>query len=266
MMRQTDRQGCELRYSVDGDSRAPVLLFSNSLGTTHELWQPQVEALASVFRIIRYDTRGHGQSGAPEGSYTIEMLGLDALAVLDAAGVSRAHVCGLSLGGLTAMWLAVHAPDRVDTVVLASTAARICDAGYWQQRIELVEAAGIEPLADASMTRWFTDRFRAAHPDIVAHYRRMLVASPAGGYVACCGVLRDADLRGEIGGITAPTLVVAGLHDPVTPASDADAIRARIRDARVTVLDAAHIANVEQAEAFNSRLLAFINEKGSTRG
>jgi 3-oxoadipate enol-lactonase len=265
-MFQTHRQGCELHYSVDGDSRAPVLLFSNSLGTTHELWQPQVEALSPVFRIVRYDTRGHGQSEASPGPYTIEMLGLDALAVMDAAGVSRAHVCGLSLGGLTAMWLAIHAPGRVDTVVLASTAARICDAGFWQQRIEHVEAAGLEPLADASMARWFTDGFRAAHPDIVAHYRRMLVASPVSGYVSCCGVLRDADLRGEIGAITAPALVVAGLHDPVTPPSDADAIRSRIRDARVTVLDAAHIANVEQADAFNSRLLAFINEKGTTRG
>jgi 3-oxoadipate enol-lactonase len=263
---QVQRDGCRLRYWIDGDPDAPALLFSNSLGTTHALWERQVEGLSSRFRIIRYDTRGHGRSGAPAGPYTIESLGLDALAILDAAGVTRAHVCGLSLGGLTAMWLGVHAAARVDTLMLASTAARICDAAFWQNRIEQVEGAGIEPLADASMTRWFTDPFRAAHPEVVDGFRRMLVASPAGGYAACCGVLRDADLREEIGRIAAPGLVLVGRHDPVTPPADAEAIRARIRDARVTVLDAAHLANVEKADAFNGEVLAFINEKGTAHG
>ncbi len=265
-MFQVHRDGCRLGYYVDGDPRAPSLLLSNSLGTTHELWAPQVEGLASMFRLIRYDTRGHGASDAPDGDYTIEMLGLDALAILDAAGATRAHVCGLSLGGLTAMWLAVHAPTRVDTLVLASTAARICDANFWQERIDHVRASGLRPLAEGSMGRWFTDRFRAGHPEIVAGYRRMLEACPVAGYASCCAALRDADLRGEIGGIAAATLVIAGTHDPVTPLADADAIRARIHAARVTVLDAAHLANIEQADAFNSRVLAFINEKGPVHG
>jgi 3-oxoadipate enol-lactonase len=260
------RDGCRLSYCLDGDRRAPALLLSNSLGTTHELWDAQIEALSSVLRIIRYDTRGHGSSDAPEGDYTIEMLGRDALAILDAAGVARAHVCGLSLGGLTAMWLGVHASRRIDTLVLASTAARICDHAFWQDRIDLVRSAGLGTLAEASMARWFTDGFRTRHPEVVAKYRRTLESCPIGGYTSCCAVLRDADLRGEIGGIAAPSLVVAGTHDPVTPPSDADATRARIRDARVTVLDAAHLANVEQADAFNSRVLAFINEKGTVHG
>jgi 3-oxoadipate enol-lactonase len=263
---QVLRDGCRLSYSVDGDPRAPALLLSNSLGATQQLWAPQVEGLAAVFRAIRYDTRGHGDSDAPDGEYTIEMLGLDALAILDAAGAAHAHICGLSLGGLTAMWLGVHAPARVDTLVLASTAARIRDAQFWQERIEHVRASGLQPLAEGSMGRWFTERFRAGHPDVVAGYRRMLESCPVGGYASCCAVLRDADLRGEIGGIAAPTLVIAGTHDPVTPLGDADAIRTRIRDARVTVLDAAHLTNVEQADAFNSRVLAFINEKGGVHG
>jgi 3-oxoadipate enol-lactonase len=194
------------------------------------------------------------------------MLGLDALAILDAAGATRAHVCGLSLGGLTAMWLGVHASARVDTLVLASTAARICDARFWQQRIDHVWGSGLHSLAEGSMGRWFTERFRAEHSDTVARYQRMLESSPVGGYASCCAVLRDADLRGEIGGIAAPTLVIAGTHDPVTPIADADATRARIHDARVSVLDAAHLANVEQADAFNSRVLAFLNEKEDVHG
>jgi 3-oxoadipate enol-lactonase len=260
------RDGCRLSYWLDGDTRGPALLLSNSLGTTHELWNPQVEGLASVFRIVRYDTRGHGSSDAPEGEYTIEMLGRDALAILDAAGVARAHVCGLSLGGLTTMWLGVHASSRVDTLTLASTAARICDAEFWQNRIEQVQICGLQSLAEASMGRWFTDDFRTKHPEVVATHRRMLESCPVEGYASCCAALRDADLRGEIGGIIAPTLVVAGTHDPVTPPSDADAIRARIHNARVTVLDAAHLSNIEQADAFNSRVLAFINEKGAVHG
>ena len=260
------RDGCRLSYGLDGDPGAPPLMFSNSLGTTHDLWAPQVARLSSAFRVIRYDTRGHGGSDAPKGTYTLEMLGLDALAILDAAGAPRAHVCGLSLGGLTAMWLAVHAPDRVESLILASTAARIRNALFWQERIELVKLSGIRPLAAETMGRWFTEVFRVSHPDIVARYRRMLESCPAEGYAACCAALRDADLRGEIGGIAAPTLVIAGTHDPVTPPGDAHAIRTRIRDARVTELDAAHLANVEQADKFNDRVLAFINEKRRMHG
>ena len=260
------RDGCRLSYALEGNPQAPALMFSNSLGTTHELWAPQVARLSSEFRVIRYDTRGHGGSDAPNGTYTVEMLGLDALAILDAAGAPRAHLCGLSLGGLTAMWLGVHAPDRVESIILASTAARIRSALFWQERIELVKLSGILPLAEGTMGRWFTEAFRASHPDIVARYRRMLESCPAEGYASCCAALRDADLRGEIGGIAAPTLVIVGRHDPVTPPADADAIRARIRGAQMTELDAAHLANIEQPDEFNDRVLAFINEKRPMHG
>ena len=139
-------------------------MFSNSLGTTNDLWQPQVEALGSLFRIIRYDTRGHGASDVPAGSYAIDALGLDAIAILDAAGVERAHVCGLSLGGLTAMWLGVHAPHRIRSLVLSSTAARIGSASMWDERIAQVGTVGVGSLADAAMGRWFTAGYRASHP------------------------------------------------------------------------------------------------------
>lgn len=256
-MAYVERSGCRLRYEVEGRADGPALLFSNSLGTTHELWRPQADTLSSVFRIIRYDTRGHGESDVPAGPYTIEMLGLDAVAILDAAQVERAHICGLSLGGLTAMWLGVHVPERVRSIVLASTAARIGNAMMWEERIVQVRGAGVGSIADAAMGRWFTEPFRAQHPEIVASYHRMLSDTPAGGYAACCEAIRDADLRPAITRIEAPTLVVAGHHDPVTPPSDAEDMRSRIPNSRVSLLDAAHIANVEQAQAFNQLLSSF---------
>jgi 3-oxoadipate enol-lactonase len=257
---QVVQSGCHLNYCVDGDSRREPLLFSNSLGTTHELWGPQVDALSSRFRIIRYDTRGHGASDAPRGEYTIEQLGLDAIAILDAVGVERAHVCGLSLGGLTAMWLGVNAPERVCSLTLSSTAARIGSVSMWTERIKEVNANGVASLADAAMGRWFTAGYRAAHADIVAVYHRMLGATPADGYVGCCAAIRDADLREAIKTVAAPTLVIAGREDPVTPPSDAEDMRARIDGARVEILDAAHIANVEQAQVYNDLVSSFITE------
>ena len=267
-MPQIVRDGCRLNYRVDGDPNADTLLFSNSLGTTHALWEHQLDALSPLFRVIRYDTRGHGASDAPAGAYTIDELGLDALAILEAAGGRTAHICGLSLGGLTAMWLGVHAPDRVATLVLSSTAARIGTALLWQERIELVRTSGVASLADAAMERWFTNSFRTEHPDIVARYHLMLASCPTEGYASCCAAIRDADLRAAIGTIAAPTLVLAGTHDPVTPPADAEAIRARIHGARVSVLDAAHLSNVEQADAFNESMIAFItqHEQGRLHG
>jgi 3-oxoadipate enol-lactonase len=239
-------------------------LFSNSLGTTHELWQPQLEALSSTFRIIRYDTRGHGDSDAPAGTYSIDMLGQDAVAILDAERVDRAHVCGLSLGGLTAMWLGVHAPDRIRSLILSSTAARIGSVSMWDERIAQVEAAGVASLADAAMGRWFTAGFLAAQPATVSVYHRLLSSTPAAGYKGCCAALRDADLREAIRTIAAPVLVIVGREDPVTPPSDAEDIRARIPGARAALLDAAHIANVEQASAFNDLVSSFITRQQSS--
>jgi 3-oxoadipate enol-lactonase len=265
-MATVERAGCRLRYEIDGNPAGPPVLFSNSLGTTCELWNPQLEALSPTFRIIRYDTRGHRSSDVPVGPYTIDMLGLDALAVLDAAGVKQAHVCGLSLGGLTAMWLGVHRRDRVRSVTLVSTAARIANAMMWEERIVQVQTSGVGPLADAAMGRWFSQSFRASHPAVVAIYHRMLTETPAIGYAACCAAIRDADLRSAIDRISVPALIIAGHHDPVTPPADAEAMHERIPASRVSLLDAAHILNVEKAAAFNDLLNAFLTEQGALHG
>jgi 3-oxoadipate enol-lactonase len=265
-MTVADAGGCRLIYDVSGPIDAPVLLLSHSIGTTAELWSPQVDQLAASFRVIRYDTRGHGRSDVPTGEYTIEQLGCDALAVLDNAGVDRAHICGLSLGGLTAMWLAIHAAGRVGRVILASTAPRIGTPEGWTERIRQVRTAGMAAIADAAMPRWFTDGFQRSAPETVARYRSMLASCSAEGYAGCCAVIRDADLRDGIRRITAPTLVIAGRSDPVTTPEHGRDMCASIPGARMTTLAAAHLANVELPQPFTTEVLAFLAGGGRADG
>lgn len=259
-MPQVTSDGCRIYYRVDGDPSAPALLFSNSLGTTHELWDPQMDTFSRSFRVIRYDTRGHGRSSAPAGEYTVGQLGGDAIAVLDAAGASRAHVCGLSLGGLTAMWLGIHVPERIESLTLASTGARIGSAAIWEERIGNVRRSGLESIVEGGKGRWFTSAFRAAHPDVVDRHVRMLVSGSAAGYIGCCAVLRDTDLRDEIAAIVSPTLAIAASEDSVTPPANAELMKARIPNTRLALLDVSHIVNVEAADAFNDLLLRFLHE------
>jgi 3-oxoadipate enol-lactonase len=256
---EIDVDGCPLAYATSGAADAPVLLLSHALGATADLWAPQIRPFSSAFRVIRYDTRGHGRSGAPAGEYTIERLGRDALAVLDAAGAERAHVCGLSLGGLTAMWLAVHAPHRIGRLVLASTAARIGTPDRWIERVRQVQTGGMEAIAEAAMPRWFTEDFRRREPETVAHHRAMVASCSPVGYSGGCAALRDTDLRDAIRRIDAPTLVVSGTADPVTPPDDGIEMCERIPGARMVTFDAAHLPNVEQADQFSAAVREFLN-------
>ena len=249
-----------LGYDIEGPPDAPVVLLSHSIGTTRELWQPQRAALAQTFRVIRYDARGHGRSSASPGEYTLAQLGADALAILDAAGVARAHVVGLSLGGLTAMWLGVHAPDRVDRLVLANTAACIGVPERWTERIAQVQAGGLDAVADLAIARWFSESFRARDGETVAAYRRLLAGCSPLGYAGCCAVLRDADLRDAIARIAASTLIIAGEQDQATTPADAELMRARIPQARLVSLPTAHLSNVEQPAAFTQAVLGFLRE------
>lgn len=250
--------GCRLSFSVTGAEQAPPLLLLHSLGTTTALWDEQIAPLSRTHRVIRCDTRGHGDSAAPPGDYTLDRLGHDALAVLDAAGASRAHVCGVSLGGVTALWLARYAPQRVVRIVCANTGARVGTRELWQQRIQAAREHGMPALAEATLQRWFTERFRRSAPATVERFRSMVSACPVAGYTGCCAVLRDADLRDEIHRIAAPTLVVTGTHDRATPPSLGEGIRTAVAGARAVELDAAHIANVEQPGAFNAAVMEFL--------
>lgn len=256
-MPDIERPGGRIHWRVDGPDDAPALLFSNSLGSDLHLWQLQLEA-ASRFRIIRYDTRGHGRSPGTS-SWTLEVLGEDAIAVLDAAGADRADFVGISLGGLTGMWLGVHAPHRVGKLVLANTGAKIGTTDTWNQRIDAVQTHGLAAIADSVLARWFTPGFAATHPEVVAAIRTTLIETPPEGYIACCEALREADLRNEIAAIGAPTLVITGTHDLSTPPALGEFVRHRIEGALLVELPCAHISNVEQAAAFNRAMLDFLS-------
>jgi 3-oxoadipate enol-lactonase len=256
--RGVDSAGATISYSVEGPANTPVLLFINSIGTTRELWSRQVAAFADRCRVITYDARGHGRSSVPEGEYTIAQLGGDALAILDAERVDAAHVCGISLGGITALWLGLHAADRIRTLTAANTAARIASRQFWTDRIALVKEHGMAPLAEMTMLRWFTDAFRAREPQTVRQFKAMLASSPPTGYLGCCAALRDEDLREKIAAIRRPVLTVGGRADAATPPEGVEFIHQRIAESKLVMLDAAHLTNVEQSVAFNEALQAFV--------
>ncbi len=261
-----------IHFTVDGRDDAPPLLMSNSLGTDLAMWSPQMDALTTAFRVVRYDTRGHGRSSVPPGPYTLDQLGRDAIALLDHLGIARAHVCGLSMGGLTGMWLAIHAPDRVGRLVLANTGAKIGGADFWNTRIDAIrsEAAASDSdrlparIVAAVIDRWFTARFQQLAPAHVEHVRAMLQTTAADGYIANSEAIRDADLRDALPSIDRPTLVVAGTHDPSTPPQLGRDIAATVPGAEYLELDSAHLSNIEQAGAFSAALLRFLGDGSVT--
>lgn len=245
-------------HVIAGTGDGVPLVMSNSLGTDTGLWSAQVDALAPRYSVWRYDTRGHGRSGAPAGEYSLDRLGKDLIAVIDASGAERADICGISIGGMTALWAARHAPHRVRRVILANTAARIGNDALWAERIRGARTDGMSALAEASMVRWFTEGFRARHPDVVARLRKTFEATSVDGYVGCCAALRDADLRPEAARVACPALIVTGRHDPSTPPADGRWLGDQIRGARVVDLDAAHLSNVERADDFTVAVRDFI--------
>lgn len=244
--------GVRLNVVVSGEPAKPPVLFSNSLGSDLGMWDEVVAALAGEIRAIRYDTRGHGRSVGPDRAYNVEELGRDAIAVLDAVGVERALVCGLSLGGLTAMWLGANAPERVSGLVVANTGAMLPPAALWQDRAATVRAGKLDTLVAPSMERWFTPAFRESRKDVVARGAAMVASTSPGGYAGCCEALAAADLREPIRTITAPTIVVVGDADPSTPPAMGEAIAAAIPGASVATLPAAHLSAMEQPALFAS--------------
>jgi 3-oxoadipate enol-lactonase len=216
-----------------------------------------MESFSRAHSVWRYDTRGHGESEAPEGDYAIDRLGKDLLAIIEATGAPQVDVCGVSIGGVTALWAALHAPERVRRVVLANTAAKIGDESMWSARMATARTEGMRGLADATMMRWFTDEFRAAQPEVVARFRAIIARTNAGGYSGCCAALRDADLRAVASRVACPTLVVTGLHDPATPPEQGRWLAEQIQAARLREFNSAHLSNVECSDEFNAAVLDF---------
>lgn len=246
---------------MTGARDAPPLVLINSLGTDLTMWDPQVPVLAEQRRVIRYDTRGHGRSPAPPGPYTIDDLGSDLVTLLDRLAIARAAVCGISLGGMTALWLARHHPDRVERLVLADTAARIGTRDGWRERADTVRRHGTASVADTVIDRFLSPGFRAGEPRTAERLHGLLSGIDDEGYASCCLALAEADLRDEIAGIAAPALVIAGSEDVATPMDDVRWLDAHLADSRLFVLHGAgHLSSIEQPAAFTEAVCGFLEE------
>ncbi|CAH0301173.1 3-oxoadipate enol-lactonase [Pseudomonas brassicacearum] len=255
----------DLNYRFDGPQDAPVLVLSNSLGTDLHMWDEQVAAFSEYFRVLRFDTRGHGQSLVTEGPYSIEQLGRDVLAMLDQLNLDKVHFCGLSMGGLIGQWLGINAGERLQKLVVCNTAAKIGDPSVWNPRIETVLRDGKDAmvaLRDASIARWFTPDFAEAQPATAKKITDMLAATSPQGYAANCGAVRDADFREQLSSIRVPLLVIAGTEDAVTPPSGGHFIQERVRGAEYAEFYAAHLSNVQAGAAFSARVLDFLLDSG----
>ncbi|MBB1636368.1 3-oxoadipate enol-lactonase [Cupriavidus sp. UME77] len=254
-------QGIALHYEIEGAPHAPVLVMSNSLGTDMQMWAPQMDSLLQRFRVLRYDTRGHGGSGLPSPAaapFGFAELGQDVLAIMDHAGIQRAHFCGLSMGGMTGMWLAANHPERFGRFVLANTAALIGPASGWDTRIQTVRSQGMAAIVDAVLARWFSAAWLAGNAARIAPVRQMLLDASPEGYTANCAAVRDADLRAQLQRISCPVLVIAGTHDLATTPAQGREVAQGIAGARYVELDGAHLSNWEQPEGFAQAVCGFL--------
>lgn len=248
-----------LHHVVTGPEGAPVVVMSNSLGSTMSMWDAQADALAERFRVVRYDTRGHGGSPVPAGPYDIDDLADDVVALLDTLGVERAHFVGLSLGGMTGMRLAARNPERVDRLVVLCTGAHLTPSSAWHDRAATVRTHGSGSVAEAVVARWFTPAFLEADADTKAAYEATVAATPAEGYASCCEVIATMDLRADLPTISAPTLAIAGADDPATPPPLLAAIADGVQDGQLLVVPhAAHLANAEQPATVTPAIIAHL--------
>jgi 3-oxoadipate enol-lactonase len=259
-MPRIQANGIQLHYELTGPADRPVVMLSNSLGTRLEMWDPQMQALTERYRVLRYDSRGHGRSDAPDGPYTIEMLADDAVGLLDALGIERVHFCGLSKGGMVGQMLGAKHGGRLVSLGLCSTACHMPQRDLWDERIRMVTMGGMAAVAEGIIERWFTEAFRREPTVEVERVQRMILETPPQGYAACCAAIRDMDLRELITGIRVPTLVIVGEDDPATPPEKAREIQDRIPGAKLEVVpNAAHLLNIEQDVVFDAALMSLLD-------
>jgi 3-oxoadipate enol-lactonase len=261
-----EANGARVRYRLEGKPGAPIIVFSNSLGTHLSMWDAQAAALGEDFRILRYDTRGHGLSSVPAGSCTQEQLGRDVLALMDALEIRYANFCGLSMGGQAGIWLGANAAERFARLVLCDTAAHIGNPEIWNARTAAIRAGGMPGIVSMAIERWFTQRFIAQAPETVAFVRRMILDTPPQGYIACSEAIRDTDLTADAPRISAPTLVISGTHDPATPPAQGRQLASMIRGARYLELDASHLSNIEAESQFTAALREFLSAAAAPAG
>jgi 3-oxoadipate enol-lactonase len=250
-----------MAYELAGPEGAPVVVLSHSLAATMAMWDPQMPALADKFRVLRYDLRGHGETDAPAGPYSIELLADDAHALLAALGIARYHFIGLSLGGMIAQALAIRHAPGLASIALCDTTSRVPpEAGpVWQDRIQAVETQGMTALVDPTIDRWFSKAFQERQPAVVDRVREMIRTTSVAGYVGCVHAIAALNLTDALEAVSVPALIIVGSDDPGTPVSASEEIQRRIKGSRLVVLDdAMHLSNLEQAAAFNQALLSFL--------
>ncbi|MCT4716934.1 3-oxoadipate enol-lactonase [Enterobacteriaceae bacterium H18W14] len=249
-----------IHYQLEGRTGAPVVMLSNSLGTSLSMWQPQMDALLEHFRVLRYDVHGHGRT-AKNDKTTLPQLAEDVISVMDDAGIQQAHFCGISMGGLTGLWLARFAPERFLSVTVSNSAAKIGEQSDWLSRARAVRGEGMSTLASSAAARWFTEDFAQNNKAQVDYVVANLSATNAEGYAACCEALAAADLRAEIDAITLPVLLIAGSEDPVTTVADSKFMQNQIPASQIVTVHASHLANIEAAQDFTAALITFIQQQ-----
>jgi len=252
--------GTEIAYRFDGPDRGRVVLMSNSLMSNYDMWDGTVTGLSDRYRVLRYDTRGHGRSSTPTGPYSIATLADDAAALLDALGIASAHFVGLSMGGMIGQQLGARYPGKVLSLALCDTASEMPPRSMWEERLATARAQGVPGLAEGTIKRWFTESFIRRSPADIEKVRRMILGTGADGYIACASAVRDMAQTTMLLSITAPTLVLTGRHDPACTVEHATVLHRVIAGSRLVILDdAAHLSNIEQPEAFNAAVRAFID-------
>jgi 3-oxoadipate enol-lactonase len=261
---KTKANGIEISYEIHGKEGAPWLVLSHSLACSVRMWDPQIAALKDEYRILAYDTRGHGATEAPKGAYALELLADDLSALLKTLKIERTHFCGLSMGGMIGQTFALKYPGVFETLTLADTTSRYPAEALptWQERIKTVEAKGMEPLVQATIERWFTEAFRKNQPAVVDGVRKLILATPVAGYVGCCHAIPKINLTARLKEIHCPILVIVGEQDPGTPVAMAKEIHDNAPGSKLVVLpQAAHLANLEQPAGFTRALREFLSSR-----
>jgi 3-oxoadipate enol-lactonase len=257
--------GINVHYTLEGPASAPIITMSNSLASNLSMWDPQMSVLTSRYRVLRYDTRGHGSTDAPAGPYSLDELTEDVRALLQALGVTRTHFIGLSMGGMIGQIMALKYPQMLQSLALCDTMSRVPTEAkpLWDDRIHVAEAQGMEPLVEPTLTRWFTDPFRQKGSPVLDQVRTMIRTTPARGYAGCCHAIAALNLTDQLKAITLPTLIIVGEDDPGTPVAASRVIHEQIQGSELVILkSAAHLSNLEQPEAFNQALMAFLPKVG----
>jgi 3-oxoadipate enol-lactonase len=257
--------GISVHYVLEGPASGPVITMSNSLASNLSMWEPQMPVLTSRYRVLRYDTRGHGGTDATAGPYSLEELSEDVRALLQALGITRTHFIGLSMGGMIGQIMALKYPQMLQSLVLCDTMSRVPTEAkpMWDDRIHTAETGGMEALVEPTLARWFTEPFRQQGSPVLDQVRTMIRTTPPRGYAGCCHAIAALNLTDHLRAITLPTLIIVGEDDPATPVAASHVIHQQIRGSELVILkSAAHLSNLEQPQAFNQALTAFLSKVG----